>query len=268
MELDPRLVPDRDRPGAWTVNCGGADQSYVDPADPTYLEFFYVQRIADVIDTSFPPGQRISVLHVGGAGLTIPRYVAHTRPTSAQIVFEPDETLTMAVRQVVPLPRHSGIKIRPVDGCTGLAAIRDDYADLVVIDAFHGSQVPAEFASKGWWAELQRVVHQGGTVTMNVIDHAPFHYTKRLVAGAQRAFAKVIVGAEPAVLRGRRFGNVLITAGHFSSAKLEQAAWAAAFPFRYIQGPDLGQWLSKAQPFTDQDAESSPLPPPNWRSSA
>ena len=79
------LVPDREVRGAFFVRVGGTDQSFVDPADPTRLEFDYAQRMADVIDTIAPAGERIRVVHVGGAGMSLPRYVAATRPRSAQI---------------------------------------------------------------------------------------------------------------------------------------------------------------------------------------
>jgi len=98
------LVPDREVPGAYFVRVDGTDQSFVDPADPLRLEFDYVQRIAEVIDTMAPKGERIRVIHIGGAGMTLPRYVAATRPTSAQTVFEPDEALTEQIRATIPLP--------------------------------------------------------------------------------------------------------------------------------------------------------------------
>ena len=75
------LVPDREVPGAYFVRIDGTDQSFVDPTDPLRLEFDYVQRIAEVIDTIAPTGERIRVVHVGGAGMTLPRYIAATRPT-------------------------------------------------------------------------------------------------------------------------------------------------------------------------------------------
>ncbi len=83
------------------------------------------------------------MLHVGGAGLTLPRYVAATRPGSWQVVLEPDAALTARVRAELPLPRRSGIRVRAQDGRTGLAAVRDDAVDLVVVDAFDDGEVPA-----------------------------------------------------------------------------------------------------------------------------
>jgi len=246
------------------VQSDGADQSFVDPADPTYLEFFYVQRIVDVIDASFKPGRRICAIHVGGAGMTIARHIAHTRPTSAQIVLEPDAALTQAVRQVAPLPRRSGIKVRPQDGRAGMSALRDNYADVVVTDAFDGAQVPAELGTCQWFEDNKRVLRPGGTMVMNLTDHAPLDYAKRLVAGVLSAFDQVVVGTEPAVIRGRRFGNVIVVGGRCDIGGLERRTRTAAFPYRLIHGPELRRWLGNAQPFTDQDAEPSPQPPTGW----
>ena len=145
--MSERVLPDPHSPGAWVVRVGGADQSWVDPDDPTRLEFDYMQRLADQLDHHAPPGQRMRVVHVGGAAMTLARYVAHTRPTSPQIVLEPDAALTEEVRAKIPLPRTSGIKVRPVDGRSGIEAMRDDYADVVVVDAFDGARVPGDLVS-------------------------------------------------------------------------------------------------------------------------
>ncbi|MBD4447847.1 spermidine synthase, partial [Xanthomonas citri pv. citri] len=53
-----RVLPDPDVAGAWTVRVGGADQSWIDPDDPTRLEFDYMQRIADHLDVHRPAGER------------------------------------------------------------------------------------------------------------------------------------------------------------------------------------------------------------------
>jgi len=58
-----------------------------------------VQRLVDVLDSVAEGGQRLRVIRVGGAAMTLPRYVAATRPSSAQIVLEPDIELTAFVRR-------------------------------------------------------------------------------------------------------------------------------------------------------------------------
>jgi len=262
--MDPRLVADNRRMGAWVVRMGGADQSFVDPYDPTYLEFDYVQRVADVIDTAFATGARIAAVHVGGAGMTIPRYIAHTRPTSAQIVFEPDAALTEAVREAAPLPRHSGIKVRPVDGRTGMAGLADDWADLAVLDAFTGLAVPADLGTAEWFAEVRRVVRPSGVVIMNLTDHTPFDYARRVVAGIAAGFRPVVIGAEPSTLKGRRFGNIVVAAGPGVDAlELVRRASAAVFPYRLMYALELDRWLAGAVPFTDADPQPSAEPAPD-----
>jgi hypothetical protein len=269
---DPRLVPDRARPGAWFVRVEETDQSYVDPADPTLLEFDYVQRIAAVVDQMAPPGERIRAVHVGGAGLTLPRYIAATRPTSAQIVFEPDVTLTAAVRAVAPLPRRSGIKVRPVGGREGLAALADGTADLVIVDAFAGASVPGELATAEWFADVARVLGDG-TLVVNLTDHLPFAWSRRTVAGiAEHCLGhgrRLTLAAESSTLKGRRFGNLIVAAGRgLDVARLAREAATAAFPYRLLAGPELVRWLGGAIPFTDADTEPSPPPPDGptvWR---
>ncbi|CAN5364762.1 fused MFS/spermidine synthase [soil metagenome] len=199
--------------GCFVVLIDGREQSYVDLSDPTRLVFDYVRRIGDVLDSVAPPGQPIRVVHVGGAGLTVPRYVAATRPTSAQVVLEPDEAVTARVREDLPLPRRSGIKVRPVDGVTGIAELRDDYADVVVVDAYEGGRVPPELLGADHFAEIDRVLSGDGHYVLNLADEAPFAVARDAIAGLREAFSTLMVSAEPATLRGRRPGNLLVTAG-------------------------------------------------------
>ena len=255
------LVPDRSVPGAFFVRVDGTDQSFVDPTDPLRLEFDYVQRIAEVIDTIAPKGERIRVLHVGGAGMTLPRYVAATRPTSAQVVFEPDVALTEQIRAILPLPKRSGIKVRPVDGRSGMTEVPDDHADLVIVDAFSGARVPAELTTAEWYAEVARVLDPGGAIVVNITDRVPFLYAKRVVAGIADRFRPVVCSLEPATLKGHRFGNIVIAAGRpVEHATLERLANRGAFPYRVLGGLHLARWVGKFAAFTDADAEQSPAP--------
>ena len=163
-----------DRPGSFLVRSGGRDQSLVDLLDPTRLEFDYVRRMGDVIDGVDAPGRPLRLLHIGGAGLTLPRYVAATRPGSRQIVLEPDEALTARVRSELPLPRRSGIRVRPVDGRVGLAEVRDDSADVVVLDAYRDGRVPVDLLTVECFEQVARVLSPMGALLTNVSDLAPF----------------------------------------------------------------------------------------------
>ncbi len=137
-------------------------QSHVDLADPTRLVFDYVRRMGDVVDALGEEGQPLRTVHVGGAGMTLARYVAATRPRSGQVVLEPDEELTALVRRELPLPPRSGIKVRPVDGRTGLRALPDGRVDLLVLDAYDDGLVPAELLTAQALAEVARVLAPTG----------------------------------------------------------------------------------------------------------
>jgi spermidine synthase len=258
------LVPDRAHPHSFTLRVGRTDQSYVDLEDPARLEFDYVQRLADIIDCAAPPGERIRIVHVGGAGLTLPRYVALTRPQSAQVVFEPDAELTAFVRTHLPLPPRSGIKVRAVDGRSGIEGLREGLADLLVVDAFVGARVPADLTTAEFFAQARRVVGQPGMVLLNLTDRGPFGYGRRTLAGLMQSFPYAVLCAEPATLKGRRFGNVIIagSAQPLPVAEIAQRAGSGAYPYRVLQGARVAQLVAGSVPFTDADGEWSPDPPP------
>jgi hypothetical protein len=256
------LIPDLAYERAFTLRVGRTDQSYVDLDDPLRLEFDYVQRLVDVLDSIADPGQRLRVIHVGGAGMTLPRYVAATRPNSAQIVLEPDTELTAFVRRHLPLPTRSGIRVRGIDGCRGIAALRDGYADLVIVDAFVGARVPAELTTAEFVADARRALSDHGVIIINLTDRGPLCYARRVLAGVHLAFPHVLLCAESSTLKGRRFGNVIIAGGAtpLPYASIADRAGRPPFPYRLLHGGRLRQLLADSAPFSHDDAEESPEP--------
>ena len=97
------LVADADRPRAWTLRVDGIPQSHVDLDDPEYLEFEYMRRLGHLADLAAPAGEPLRVLHLGGGGLTLARYVAATRPGSPQLAVDFDAELVDLVRRLLPL---------------------------------------------------------------------------------------------------------------------------------------------------------------------
>lgn len=261
------LLADADRPGGWLLVVDRIRQSYVDLDDPSYLDFEYVQVFADVLD-SLPSGP-LAVTHIGGGACTLARYVAATRPGSPQIVLEPDAELTAMVRARLPLPRGSRVRIRPVDGRAGTRALRDASADVVVLDAFQGGRVPGELTTLEFLTDVGRVLGPGGVLMANVADGPPVRYSRRLVATLSRLFAHVLIVAEPAILKGRRHGNVVLAASS-SPLPLEQirsASARAAFPRTvHSTGGALTRFMSGSPVLTDADPMRSPQPPDEiWR---
>lgn len=230
-------ITDGDRPGSFVLWLDGRAQSQVDPDDPGWLAFDYMRRIADVLDVAAPGGCPLRVLHIGGAAMTLPRYVAHTRPRSPQIVLEPDVALVEEVRRVLPLPPRSGIKVRPVDGASGLPAVRDGAVDVLVLDAFDDGTVPPELLGERVLAHIRRVVCESGLLVANITDRAPFPLVRAAVAGIRGVFADVVIGAEPATLKGRREGNLVLVAGTgLPVDELRRRTASGAAPYRLFTG--------------------------------
>src|SRR5699024_10619445 len=78
-------------------------QSQLILADPGDLFFEYVRRMGHVIDTFRGPGAPITDLPLGAGALTLPRYIAHTRPGSSQQVIELHGELVDFVREHLPV---------------------------------------------------------------------------------------------------------------------------------------------------------------------
>lgn len=258
-----------DERGGVTVWVDEHPQSYVDPRDPGLLAFEYVEQLAVVLDCVAPEGDRIAVSHVGGAGLTLPRYVQHTRPGSAQIVLEPDADLTEAVRRALPLPRQHRIRVRAQDGRSGVAALASGSADLLVVDAFAGGRVPAELTTREFFADGLRVLRAGGLLAANVTDGPDRRFLAAVLAALAEVGASCAVLGTHDVLKGRRFGNYVLVAGlgGLPLAQLGRRIARTAAPAG-IWGPERTASLARsARASTDADpAVCPPAPDPGaWR---
>jgi len=125
------IEPDRFVPGAFQLIVDGTPQSHVDLDDPSRLFFEYVQRMGNVIDLIGEPGQPITAVHLGAGALTLPRYVAYTRPGSRQQVVELESRLVDLVREHLPLPRYAQIRLR--HGDARLSGIHDQVRRQAVV---------------------------------------------------------------------------------------------------------------------------------------
>ncbi|MBT2675296.1 fused MFS/spermidine synthase [Streptomyces sp. ISL-14] len=258
-----KLMPDVDRKRAWLLTVDGAPQSYVDLDDPSYLEFEYARRLGHVLDTVAEPGRALDVLHLGGGALTLPRYLAVTRPGSRQDVVEADRGLMELVAEHLPVPDGAGIRLHAGDARAWLEAAQDDSADVLVADVFGGSRVPAHLTSVEYVRHAARVLRGSGVYLANLADAAPFAFLRSQLATYATLFEELVLIAEPGVLRGRRFGNAVLIAAHrpLDTAALARLTASDAFPARVEHGPALRQFIGGARPVRDEDAVPSPEPP-------
>jgi spermidine synthase len=261
------LVPDEDGRGGVTVMMDGSPQSHVDLADPRNLGFEYLAHLAAVIDTL--PAGPLGITHIGGAGLTLARYVNAERPGSTQIVLEPNVGLTDLVRRELPLPRRHRIRVRPVDGLPGVAQLADASADVVVLDAYAYGRVPAELTTVEFLTDASRVLRAGGTMLLNLADEPDMAYLRRVYAGLVTVFGQVAVIGTHEVLKGRRFGNTVAVASNspLDLGALRRQVARMPFPTGLRDRVQLARQFAGSAAFTTVDSAQSPPPPPvkGWR---
>jgi hypothetical protein len=257
------LLADADRDGSWMLLVNGTPQSHVDLDDPTHLEFEYVRRMGHVLDLADEPAAPLDVAHLGGGALTLPRYVAVTRPGSRQRVVEIDQPLTDLVREHLPLPRGARIRVRPDDARVGLVALHTASTDVLISDVFAGARTPAHLTSTEFAAQARRVLRPSGVYVANVADGPPLTFARAQAATLRSVFRFVCLLAEPGTLRGRRFGNLVAVASDVAlpiDGYVRRCA-RDPMPSRVVHGDDLDRFVGTARPVLDADAVASPEPP-------
>jgi spermidine synthase len=270
------LLADPDRPRAWMLLVDSTPQSYVDLDDPLYLDFEYMQRLGHVLDLAAPAGAPLRVLHLGGGALSLARYVAATRPGSRQLAVDADAAVVDLVRERLPLrqpARRAGIRaavgagrvtVRVGDARAVLSDLRAGSFDVVIADVFAGARTPAHLTSVEFTAAVRGVLTPAGLFAANIGDGPPLAHARARTASARVVFADVCVMADAPVLRGRRFGNLVLAASdaELPVAGLTRGVAADPFPARLLHGSDLDRFVAGARPITDATADRSPQPPP------
>lgn len=257
------LVADRDVPDAWTLCVNGTPQSHVDLDDPARIEFEYMRRLAHVTDLVAPPGVPLRALHLGGGALTLPRYIATTRPRSSQQVVEVDAALIELVRARLPVDRAWRLKVRHGDARAVLARAPSDAFDFVVTDVFAGARTPAHLTSVEFVSSVARALRPDGVYAANIADGGQLSFVRAQVATVLAVFPRVCVLAEPTVFRGRRFGNFILVGSRaeLPLADLTRLIAGDVFPGRVEHGEALVRFTGGARPTTDETATQSPMPP-------
>jgi spermidine synthase len=259
------LVADPARARAWTLLIDGTPQSHVDLDDPEYLDFEYVRRLGHVVDLAAPPGQPVRVLHLGAGGLTLARYVAATRPRSRQLAFEVDAALVALIRRALPAAPLARPRIRLGDARALLEQVPAGSFDVVISDVFVAGRTPAHVTSVEFAVAAARALSPSGVFGVNAADGGGLVFARAQAATVRSVFPDVCVIADPSVLRGRRFGNLVLAAssGSLPVAALTRLTAADPFPARVLHGEELLKFAAGARPVTDADARPSPRAPPD-----
>ncbi len=207
-----RVEGDPERASAQVLVLDDLRHSYVDRADPTHLEFAYTQRFGDAINAAFPAGQPLGAVHLGGGGFTMPRWLAATRPGSMSTVLEVDAGVVELGRRELGVDEIPDLDIRVGDARTELAQLPDNYADLIIGDAFGARSVPWHLATTEFTDEVRRVLRPGGLYVLNIIDRDPLTLLAAETATVAKRFVHVALMIRPDQFGPGAGGNAVLMA--------------------------------------------------------
>lgn len=212
---DGDLVAERDpdRPSGRLLLQAGMDASYVDLADPSYLEFDYLRWMRIVLRVA----RARRVLHVGGGACTLPRALAQEDPCGRQEVCEADAAVLAFARRHLGLRRAPGLRVRHAEGRAFVARQPQASWDAIVIDAFAGAIVPPRLITAQALADAARVAP---LALVNVVDDRSGRVVRTVAAACATAYS-LVWGL------GGRTGNTVV-AGSAARLDLDRIAALAA----------------------------------------
>jgi len=244
---------DQARPSGRTLVLDRLRNSYVDLDDPTYLEFRYIELIADIIEVEAPAGP-LDVVSIGGGGFTMPGYIDHTRPGSSNTVLEIDSKLVEIGHEELALT--DDIEVIVEDARTSLRDVDDDTADVVIGDAYSGASVPWHLTTVEYKSEIDRVLTPTGTYVMNVIDYDDLDFIRSQALTLLEVFSEVALFAPDSYLAGESGGNFILVASNdeIDIDGIENRIQSRGGSERGIEDAELDRFIDDAQVLTDDFA--------------
>lgn len=204
------LEPDPYSPNGWVLRVNGVPSSHIDLDDPLRLDFEYMRWIASLVDSRWSPTERLRVLHLGGGACSLARRFAASHPLARQVVVELDGRLAELVREWFDLPRAPLVRIRVGEARAVTESLSEDSRDLIIRDVFAGAVTPTPLTAAEFIRAAKRVLSADGVYVVNCGDSPSLELAKREAATIGAEFTHTAIIADPAMLKGRRYGNVII----------------------------------------------------------
>lgn len=204
-------------PGAWVLRINGVPSSHIVPDRPDRLEFEYMSWFSTLAEdhvTRHLDPTALRVLHLGGGACSMARYFAWRFPDARQVVVELDAALTRLVREWLDLPRAPLLRIRAGEAREVTESLTESSRELVLRDVFAGEQTPGHLRTVEFMRHVDRVLTPEGLYLANVGDTRNLKGTRAELAALLETFDHVAAVADAAMLKGRRYGNVVLAASH------------------------------------------------------
>ncbi|WP_454049088.1 spermidine synthase [Cellulomonas sp. Marseille-Q8402] len=251
-----------DDPDAVTLLVNGVPSSHLDLADPERLDFEYMQQMAAVLDHLRVGDGPFRAVHLGAAGCAMARWADSRFRGARQVAVDLDPVLVQLVRDWFDLPRSPALRLRAGEARAELATLPDASADAVLRDVFAGDRTPPHVTTEEFTRDVARVLRPGGVYLANCADRPPLALARTEAATVAAVFAHVAVVSEPALLRGRRYGNIVVVGtddpGLLDDPGLARALRSLPVPARLLHGAELAEFVGRAAPLHDAAPELEP----------
>lgn len=241
-------------PSGWLLKINGMQSSHIDLADASRLEFEYMRWIVSLIEDRWGAADKLRVLHLGGGACSVARYLVARYPNSRNTVVEIDGKLAEHVREWFGLPKAPLLKIRVGEAREVLTALSENSRDVVIRDVFSGRFTPAPLLTEEFVAQARRVLSPDGIYLLNCGDAPALANARREAATLAANFKYTAIIADPPMLKGRRFGNIVMAGSDAPLATgsgLPRALLAGAMPATLWDDEQFRSFARSHQPFTD-----------------
>ena len=198
--------------GSMLLMVNGVPSSHIVPGDPGRLDFEYMRWIAAVVESHAASAawEKPRLTHLGGAGCSLPRYFAHAWPHSRNTVVEWDMELAHLAREKFDIPRKPTVKIRVGDAREVTDSFVDASRDVIIRDVFESATTPRSLTTLPFYHSCLRSLSSDGLYVANCGSRGDLQEAREELAGMAEVFPHIAAIADPPMLKGRRYGNIIL----------------------------------------------------------
>ena len=148
--------------------------------------------------------------HLGGAACTLPRYFASAWPGSRNTVVEIDMELARLARELFDIPRSPAVKIRVGDAREETFGFKPGTRDVIIRDVFSSATTPRGLTTVEFYTAARASLSEHGVYVANCGAHPDLKEAREELAGMLEVWPHVGAIADPPMLKGRRYGNIIL----------------------------------------------------------
>ncbi|SDL67027.1 hypothetical protein SAMN04488535_0362 [Corynebacterium mycetoides] len=225
----------RERDGSLTLLVNGVPSSSIVPGEPERLDFEYMRWIADLLD-DHARWEKPRLTHLGGGACSLARYFASRWEGSRNTVVEIDSELAVLARELFDVPRAPAVKIRVGDAREVTDGFKPATRDVIIRDVFSSATTPRNLTTVEFFRAARESLSETGVYVANCGAHADLKEAKEELAGMGEVWPHLAAIADPPMLKGRRYGNIVLVGANQpieASPQLTRALLQGAVPAQF-----------------------------------